>query len=171
MRFKTWLGEKEGYEPNFDMLDATPKKPVSLQRIQGAMDELHDRIERQAANYGGKVNRKTGKVNRKRHRFYHAQIAESGDAGVPFIYTVLKRLVDRGTKVKVAVKVFQGNIVNSYVATVGMNGPMPVVHLTDDYNGNKLWFEIVDDDDEDLVLVKDGDGMALKQKNGQPILV
>jgi hypothetical protein len=69
------LLEAEGYEPDFKLLDASPSKPLTHAEIMKAMDELHDRIERQATNYGGKVNRKTGKVDRSKHKFFHAQIA------------------------------------------------------------------------------------------------
>lgn len=60
---------------SFPMLDATPDRPYSKEVIMKAMAELHRRIERQAANYGGKVDQKTGKIDRSKHKFYDAQIA------------------------------------------------------------------------------------------------
>lgn len=62
-------------DESFPMLDATPEKPYSKEVIMKAMAELHRRIERQAANYGGKVDQKTGKIDRSKHKFYDAQIA------------------------------------------------------------------------------------------------
>lgn len=61
---------------NFHMLDATPSVPYSKEVIMKAMAELHRRIERQAVNYGGKIDHKTGKIDRSKHRFYDAQIAK-----------------------------------------------------------------------------------------------
>jgi hypothetical protein len=62
-------------DDSFPMLDATPEKPYSKEVIMKAMAELHRRIERQAANYGGKVDQQTGKIDRSKHKFYDAQIA------------------------------------------------------------------------------------------------
>lgn len=63
-------------DPNFKMLDATnPEKPYSHEVIMKAMAELFKRIERQAANYGGKIDQKTGKIDRSKHKYYDAQIA------------------------------------------------------------------------------------------------
>ena len=63
-------------DDNFKMLDATnPEKPYSKEVIMRAMAELFRRIERQAANYGGKVDHKTGKIDRSKHKYYDAQIA------------------------------------------------------------------------------------------------
>ncbi len=60
---------------DFEMLDGTPDRPYTHDQIMKAMGELHRRIERQAANYGGKIDQKTGKIDRSKHRFYDAQIA------------------------------------------------------------------------------------------------
>lgn len=62
-------------DESFPMLDATPEKPYSKEVIMKAMAELHRRIERQAANYGGKVDQKTGRIDISKHKFYDAQIA------------------------------------------------------------------------------------------------
>jgi hypothetical protein len=68
------------YDPDFKMLDGTnPAKPYDQKRIMAAMKQLHARIERQAAAYGGDakktVNKKTGKVDTSKHQFLPAQIA------------------------------------------------------------------------------------------------
>lgn len=70
--------EKREAEANdsFDLLDGTnPSKPYTPGEILKAMAELHRRIERQAAHYGGKIDQKTGKIDRSAHKFYDAQIA------------------------------------------------------------------------------------------------
>lgn len=60
----------------FEPLDGTnPSKPYSQQVIMKAMAELFKRIERQAANYGGDIDHKTGKIDRSKHRFFPAKIA------------------------------------------------------------------------------------------------
>lgn len=60
----------------FKLLDGTnPIKPYTQAEIMAAMKELHARIERQAENYGGKVDRATGKIDRTAHKFFPAQIA------------------------------------------------------------------------------------------------
>jgi hypothetical protein len=68
------------YDPAFKMLDGTnPTSPYTHNEIMAAMQQLHARIERQAAHYGGnpkKVNPKTGKVDTSKHKFYPAQIAK-----------------------------------------------------------------------------------------------
>jgi hypothetical protein len=69
------LFEKRGYEPNFKLLDASPDKPLTQDEIMAAMDELFDRVHRQAEHYGGKINRKTGKIDIKRHKLLPAVIA------------------------------------------------------------------------------------------------
>lgn len=64
-------------DDDFDMLDGTnPEKPYTHSQIMKAMAELHRRIERQAANYGGKIDQKSGKIDRSKHKFYDAQIAK-----------------------------------------------------------------------------------------------
>ena len=61
---------------DFALLDGTnPEKPYSHKSILAAMLELYRRVERQSVNYGGKVDQKTGKVDRSKHKFYQAQIA------------------------------------------------------------------------------------------------
>jgi len=63
-------------DEDFDLLDATnPSKPYSKEQIQKAMKELHRRIERQAASYGGDVDHTTGKIDRSKHRFIPAVIS------------------------------------------------------------------------------------------------
>lgn len=62
-------------DDSFDMLDGTPEKPYDRRAIMKAMAELHRRIERQAATYGGKVDQRTGKIDRSKHKFHDAQIA------------------------------------------------------------------------------------------------
>lgn len=69
------LLEKKGYEPNFKLLDASPKKPHTQAEILRATAELHDRIERQALHYGGLINHQTGAIDNKASIFYPAQIA------------------------------------------------------------------------------------------------
>jgi hypothetical protein len=69
------LFEAKGYEPNFKLLDASPSKPLTHAEVMVAMAELHDRVHRQAEHYGGKINRKTGKIDNGQSIFYHAQIA------------------------------------------------------------------------------------------------
>ena len=69
------LLEAKGYEPNFKLLDATPSKPLTHAEVMVAMAELYDRVHRQAEHYGGEIDRKTGKIDRSKHKFYHAQIA------------------------------------------------------------------------------------------------
>jgi hypothetical protein len=69
------LFEAKGYEPNFKLLDASPSKPLTHAEVMVAMAELHDRVHRQAEHYGGKIDRKTGKIDNKSSIFYHAQIA------------------------------------------------------------------------------------------------
>jgi len=64
-------------DDSFDMLDGTPSKPYDKETIMKAMKELHRRIERQAENYGGKIDQKTGKIDRSKHKFYAAQIAKA----------------------------------------------------------------------------------------------
>lgn len=61
---------------DFELLDATsPDRPYTPAEIMKAMAELHRRIERQAANYGGDVDHKTGKIDRSKHRYFDAKIA------------------------------------------------------------------------------------------------
>jgi len=61
---------------SFDMLDGTnPEKPYSSEVIMKAMAELNKRVHKQAANYGGKIDPKTGKIDLSAHKFYDAQIA------------------------------------------------------------------------------------------------
>ena len=63
-------------DDSFRELDGTnPEKPYTHAQIMKAMKELHARIERQAANYGGEVDHKTGKIDRSKHKFFQAQIA------------------------------------------------------------------------------------------------
>lgn len=63
-------------DDDFVPLDGTnPDKPYTPFEIMKAMGELHRRIERQAANYGGDVNHKTGKIDRSKHRYFPAKIA------------------------------------------------------------------------------------------------
>lgn len=69
------LLEAKGYEPDFKLLDASPSKPLTHAEVMVAMAELHDRVHRQQDLYGGKVDRKTGKVDISKHQFVHAQIA------------------------------------------------------------------------------------------------
>jgi len=73
------LFDHEEYDAGFELLDGTPEKPVSQEVIMKAMRQLHARIERQAANYGGDVkagvDKKTGKVNTSKHKFFPAVIA------------------------------------------------------------------------------------------------
>lgn len=68
------------YDPDFKLLDGTnPVKPYTHAEIMDAMKQLHARIERQAANYGGdtkSIDKKTGKVDTTKHKFFHAQIAK-----------------------------------------------------------------------------------------------
>ncbi len=67
---------KAEVDDKFDMLDGTnPSKPYTFTQIMAAMKELHARIERQAAHYGGEVDQKTGKIDRSKHKYYDAQIA------------------------------------------------------------------------------------------------
>lgn len=71
------FGLKEGveYDPAFKMLDGTnPSKPYTQAEIMAAMKQLNARIERQAEDYGNKIDRKTGKF-KKTHKFHDAQIA------------------------------------------------------------------------------------------------
>lgn len=64
-------------DDSFAMLDGTnPDKPYTPSQIMKAMAELHRRIERQAVNYGGKIDQKTGRIDRSKHKFYDAQIAK-----------------------------------------------------------------------------------------------
>ena len=65
----------ELFDPNFKLLDATPSKPIDQKTVMAAMKQLHARVHRQAELYGGEVNHKTGKIDRSKHRFVHAQIA------------------------------------------------------------------------------------------------
>ena len=67
---------KELVDVHFKMLDGTnPARPYTQDEIMKAMKELHARIERQAEHYGGKIDRKTGKIDRTKHKYYDAQIA------------------------------------------------------------------------------------------------
>lgn len=67
---------KSEVDDAFAMLDGTnPTKPYTQSEIMKAMKELHARIERQAANYGGTVDTKTGKIDKSKHKFFPAQIA------------------------------------------------------------------------------------------------
>lgn len=60
----------------FKELDGTnPEKPYTVAEIDAAMSELHRRVHKQAENYGGKVNPKTGVIDKSKHKFYPAQIA------------------------------------------------------------------------------------------------
>jgi hypothetical protein len=66
----------ELFDPKFKMLDGTnPSKPYTPTEIMKAMKQLHARVERQAKNYGGKVDHKTGKIDITKHHYYDAQIA------------------------------------------------------------------------------------------------
>ena len=72
---------EDKYDPAFEMLDGTnPATPYTHNEIIAAMRQLHARIERQAEHYGGDskkiVNRKIGKVDTSKHKFYPAQIAK-----------------------------------------------------------------------------------------------
>lgn len=71
----TELFEVRGYEPKFKLLDASPEKPLTQDEVMAAMDELYDRVHRQAEHYGGKIDRKTGKIDAKHHKFLPAVIA------------------------------------------------------------------------------------------------
>jgi hypothetical protein len=74
------LSEIIKFDPDFEMLDGfDPVKPYSCAEVMKAMRQLHARIERQADNYGGdtsKVDKKTGKVDTSKHKFFPAQIAK-----------------------------------------------------------------------------------------------
>lgn len=66
----------ELFDPDFKMLDGTnPAKPYDRDTIMKAMAQLHARIERQAANYGGKWDKKKQKMDKSSHHFFPAQIA------------------------------------------------------------------------------------------------
>ena len=70
----------ELFDPDFKMLDGTnPAKPYDMKRIMAAMRQLHARVERQGAAYGGDpkktVSSKTGMVDISKHKFLPAQIA------------------------------------------------------------------------------------------------
>lgn len=65
----------ELFDPNFQLLDATPSKPVSQETIMKAMRQLHARVHRQSDMYGGEVDHKTGKIDRSKHKFVYARIA------------------------------------------------------------------------------------------------
>jgi hypothetical protein len=65
----------ELFDPDFKLLDGTPAGPVDQKTIMKAMKQLNARVHRQAELYGGKIDRKTGKIDRSKHQFVHAQIA------------------------------------------------------------------------------------------------
>jgi hypothetical protein len=65
----------ELFDPNFKLLDASPSKPLDAKTVMAAMKQLHARVERQADLYGGKIDPKTGKIDKSKHRFVPAQIA------------------------------------------------------------------------------------------------
>lgn len=65
----------ELFDPNFKLLDASPSKPLDQATVMAAMKQLHARVERQSNLYGGKIDRKTGKIDRSKHQFVPAEIS------------------------------------------------------------------------------------------------
>ena len=63
------------YDPDFKLLDASPSRPYTQAEIMKAMGQLHARVHRQAEHYGAKMDPKTGKLDRSKHKFLPAIIA------------------------------------------------------------------------------------------------
>jgi hypothetical protein len=63
------------YDPNFKLLDASYSRPYTQSEVMVAMKQLHARVHRQAEHYGAEIDRKTGKLDNSKHKFFPAVIA------------------------------------------------------------------------------------------------